>query len=63
MGWEDYHLHESEIVNSATSKMDGRTSNSELARELRVSEGTVRRRLWRLVQEDVIRITAVPNIE
>ena len=42
---------------------DGRTSNSDLARELGVSEGTIRRRLWRLVQRDVIRITAVPNIE
>ena len=44
-------------------QMDGRTSNSDLARELGVSEGTIRRRLWRLVQEDVIRITAIPNIE
>ncbi len=44
-------------------QIDGRTSNSDLARELRVSEGTIRRRLWRLVQRDVIRITAVPNIE
>ena len=42
---------------------DGRTSNADLARELGVSEGTVRRRLSRLVQADVIRITAVPNIE
>ena len=44
-------------------QIDGRTSNSDLARELGVSEGTIRRRLWRLVQRDVIRITAVPNIE
>ena len=44
-------------------QMDGRTSNSDLARELGVSEGTIRRRLSRLVQAEVIRITAVPNIE
>ena len=44
-------------------QMDGRASNATMARELKVSEGTVRRRLWRLVQEDVIKITAVPNIE
>ncbi len=42
---------------------DGRASNATMAQELGVSEGTVRRRLWRLVQEDVIKITAVPNIE
>ncbi len=41
---------------------DGRASNATMAQELGVSEGTVRRRLWRLVQEDVIKITAVPNI-
>ena len=40
---------------------DGRESNAEIARHLGVSEGTVRRRIKRLLDEDVIRITAVPN--
>ena len=44
-------------------RMDGRASNANIARKLGVSEGTVRRRLWRLVQEDVVRITAVLNLE
>ena len=44
-------------------QVDGRASNAALARELGVTEGTVGRRLGHLVQEDVIRITAVPNIE
>ena len=44
-------------------QMHGRASNVTMARELGVSEGTVRRRLDRLIQDGVIRITAVPNIE
>ena len=44
-------------------QLDGRASNAKVAREVGVSEATVRRRLSRLVQQDVIRITAVPNLE
>ncbi len=44
-------------------QLDGRASNAKVARELGISEGTVRRRLSRLMQEDVVRITAVPNLE
>ncbi|MCH8351797.1 MAG: Lrp/AsnC family transcriptional regulator [Chloroflexi bacterium] len=44
-------------------QIDGRIPNAEIARKLGVSEGTVRRRVGRLLQDDVIRITAVPNIE
>jgi Lrp/AsnC family transcriptional regulator for asnA, asnC and gidA len=40
---------------------DGRMSNSEIARQLGVAEGTVRRRVERLVQEEIIRIAAVAN--
>ena len=42
---------------------DGRASNAKIAREVGVSEGTVRRRLRRLVQQDVVKIIAVPNLE
>ena len=37
---------------------DGRASNAGIAREVGVSEGTVRRRLKRLVDEDFIRVVA-----
>lgn len=42
---------------------DGRASNARIAREVGVSEGTVRRRLRRLVNDDVIKIIAVPNLD
>jgi Lrp/AsnC family transcriptional regulator for asnA, asnC and gidA len=38
---------------------DGRASNAGIAREVGVSEGTVRRRLRRLVQEEYIRVVAM----
>ena len=44
-------------------QVDGRVSNAEIARTLGVVEATVRRRVTRLIQDDVIRVTAVPNIE
>ncbi len=42
---------------------DGRASNAKIAREVGVSEGTVRRRLRHLIQGDVIKVIAVPNLE
>lgn len=42
---------------------DGRASNARIAREVGVSEGTVRRRLRRLVNDNVIKIIAVPNLD
>ena len=47
----------------ALLQVDGRASNAKIAREVGVSEGTVRRRLRRLTKEDVVRIVAVPNLE
>ena len=40
---------------------DGRTSNVEIARQIGISEATVRKRLDRLVSAQAIRITAVPD--
>ena len=40
---------------------DGRASNAGIARRVGVSEGTVRRRLKRLVQEEYIRVVALPD--
>ena len=42
---------------------DGRASNAKIARAVGVSEGTVRRRLHRLFEEDIVHIIAVPNLE
>ena len=38
---------------------DGRASNAGIARKVGVSEGTVRRRLKRLIQEEFIRVVAM----
>jgi Lrp/AsnC family transcriptional regulator for asnA, asnC and gidA len=42
---------------------DGRASNARIARQVGVSEGTVRRRLRRLVQDGIIRVLAAPDLE
>ncbi|MDP3062717.1 MAG: Lrp/AsnC family transcriptional regulator [Chloroflexota bacterium] len=42
---------------------DGRASNARVAREAGVSEGTVRRRLRRLIQDGVVKVIAVPHLE
>jgi Lrp/AsnC family transcriptional regulator for asnA, asnC and gidA len=44
-------------------KQDGRLSNANVSRVLKVSEGTIRRRLKRMTNENIIRIFAVPNPE
>ena len=43
----------------ALLQQDGRLSNVELARKLGVAEGTVRKRLERLLNEEIIRVMAV----
>ena len=40
---------------------DGRASNAGIARKVGVSEGTVRRRLKRLVQDEYIQVVALPD--
>ena len=40
---------------------DGRASNAGIARQVRVSEGTVRRRLKRLIHEEYIQVVALPD--
>jgi len=42
-------------------QMDGRASNAKIARDVNVSEGTIRRRLKRLLDEQVINIVAIPD--
>lgn len=45
----------------ATLQQNGRASNAGIARSAGVSEGTVRRRLSRLIDENYIFVAAVPN--
>ncbi len=45
----------------STLRQDGRASNAGIARSAGVSEGTVRRRLRRLIDERRIFVVAVPN--
>ncbi|MCH8222067.1 MAG: Lrp/AsnC family transcriptional regulator [Chloroflexi bacterium] len=40
---------------------NGRASNARIARSVGVSEGTVRRRLNRLVGDEIIRVVALPD--
>lgn len=42
-------------------QLDGRASNAWIAREVGVSEGTVRRRVKRLIDEEFIQVVAMPN--
>ena len=44
---------------TALLQEDGRASNAQIARRVGVSEGTVRRRLKRLVQEEYISVVAL----
>ena len=44
-------------------QIDGRASNAKITREVGVSEATIRRRLRRLIQDDVVNVIAVPNLE
>ena len=44
-------------------QIDGRASNAEIARQIKVSEGTVRRRARRLLNERIIRVLAIPDHE
>lgn len=45
----------------ALLERNGRASNARIARDVGVSEGTVRRRLKRLVQERIINVIALPD--
>ena len=42
-------------------KSDGRISNAEIARNLNVSEGTIRRRIKIMKSDDILNVYAVPN--
>ncbi len=52
-------LVDCEIINLL--QKDGRISNTDIAKEIGISEGTVRTRLNRLIKNEVIQIVAVSN--
>ena len=43
--------------------MDGRASNAKIAREAGVSEGTIRRRLKKLIEDGYLSVIAIPNLD
>ncbi len=45
----------------ALLESNGRASNARIARDVGVSEGTVRRRLKRLIQDKIINVVALPD--
>lgn len=45
----------------ATLQEDGKATNNRIAKEIGVSEETIRRRAHRLIESGVISITAIPN--
>ncbi len=47
----------------AQLQLDGRRGDAGIARALGVAEGTVRRRLTRLLRDDAVRVLPVPNLE
>lgn len=47
----------------ALLQADGRASNVDIARAVGVTEGTVRKRVERLLSEGIIRVVAVPNVD
>jgi len=47
----------------ALLQLDGRMSNVDIARTIGVTEATVRKRLERLLNEDVIHVVAIPSVD
>ena len=47
----------------ALLQADGRASNVDIARSVGVTEGTVRKRIERLLSEGLIRVVAVPSVD
>ena len=44
-------------------QLDGRASNAKIAREAGVSEGTIRRRLKKLIEDGYLSVIATPNLD
>ena len=55
------HLDATDFALIRLLQDDGRTSNAQLARQVGVSEPTVRKRIDRMIHDDIIRTTAILN--
>ena len=44
-------------------QLDGRASNAKIAREAGVSEGTIRRRLKKLIEDGYLSVIAIPTLD
>ena len=44
-------------------QLDGRASNAKIAREAGVSEGTIRRRQKKLIEDGYLSVIAIPNLD
>ena len=44
-------------------QLDGRASNAKIAREAGVSEGTIRRRPKKLIEDGYLSVIAIPNLD
>ena len=44
-------------------QLDGRASHAKIAREAGVSEGTIRRRLKKLIEDGYLSVIAIPNLD
>ena len=44
-------------------QLDGRASNAKIAREAGVSEGTILRRLKKLIEDGYLSVIAIPNLD
>ena len=44
-------------------QLDGRASKAKIAREAGVSEGTIRRRLKKLIEDGYLSVIAIPNLD
>jgi Lrp/AsnC family transcriptional regulator for asnA, asnC and gidA len=56
-----FDLDETDLQTIRLLQEDGRLSNSEIARRIGVSEPTVRKRIERLIQDEIIKVVAVLN--
>jgi Lrp/AsnC family transcriptional regulator, regulator for asnA, asnC and gidA len=61
MTFEKRNIDELDAKIIAILQSDGRTSNTEIAKSLDVSEATIRGRIKRLIDDEIIQIVAVSN--
>jgi Lrp/AsnC family transcriptional regulator, regulator for asnA, asnC and gidA len=61
--WEGKTMDALDIDIISELQKDGRTPNVQLAQQLNVVEGTVRKRINQLIKDNIIEVVAVPNMQ